>query len=575
MTVGSRCSAASILLSRVQRSIPTSLASLRRSSILVCRPNSNVTSSLVLDPRDRGSNSRDILRHAAGSRLAGPGLKKVRDTTFVRSIGTGQSSNERFLTRGLSANGIVFGTLFFAASLTPSLVPRTTLTQGALGGGCFALGYGLGAFLRWLWAYLELPEPTERVARVLEILSAVFCFAIAAVFLWRADDWQNSIRLLMGMAPVADLRPFLVCLTALATFAMALALARLFQLASFCTAKHTSRYLPRRVANVLSVSVAVVLFWSLANGVFVRVALDLLNSSFRARDALFEPERSKPMDPAQTGSTASLVDWSSLGRAGREFVATRRTAAEISAFTHHPAIEPVRVYVGLNAADTAATRARLALAELKRVGAFDRSMLIVVTPTGTGWIDPSAMNAVEYLHHGDVASVAIQYSYLSSPLSSLVQPEYGAEAARLLFHEVYGYWTTLPKDKRPKLYLHGLSLGAMNSEKSVELFETIGDPINGALWSGPPFGSRLWRSLTDRRNADSPAWLPEFRDGRVVRFMNQTGSSVPADAPWGPTRIVYLQYASDAVTFFDVQDFYRRPAWLEGRRGPDVSPQLR
>jgi len=326
---------------------------------------------------------------------------------------------------------------------------------------------------------------------------------------------------------------------------------------------------------VLSVSVAVVLFWSLANGVFVRVALDLLNSSFRARDALFEPERSKPMDPAQTGSTASLVDWSSLGRAGREFVATRRTAAEISAFTHHPAIEPVRVYVGLNAADTAATRARLALAELKRVGAFDRSMLIVVTPTGTGWIDPSAMNAVEYLHHGDVASVAIQYSYLSSPLSSLVQPEYGAEAARLLFHEVYGYWTTLPKDKRPKLYLHGLSLGAMNSEKSVELFETIGDPINGALWSGPPFGSRLWRSLTDRRNADSPAWLPEFRDGRVVRFMNQTGSSVPADAPWGPTRIVYLQYASDAVTFFDVQDFYRRPAWLEGRRGPDVSPQLR
>jgi uncharacterized membrane protein len=81
--------------------------------------------------------------------------------------------------------------------------------------------------------------------------------------------------------------------------------------------------------------------------------------------------------------------------------------------------------------------------------------------------------------------------------------------------------------------------------------------------------------LTDWRNAGSPAWLPEFRDGRIVRFMNQTGGGVPADAPWGPTRIVYLQYASDAVTFFDFHGFYRSPAWLDGRRGPDVSLELR
>ena len=45
--------------------------------------------------------------------------------------------------------------------------------------------------------------------------------------------------------------------------------------------------------------------------------------------------------------------------------------------------------------------------------------LIVVMPTGTGWIDPAAMDTVEYLHGGDVASVAIQYSYLTSWLSLL------------------------------------------------------------------------------------------------------------------------------------------------------------
>ena len=122
------------------------------------------------------------------------------------------------------------------------------------------------------------------------------------------------------------------------------------------------------------------------------------------------------------------------------------------------------------------------------------------------------MDSVEYLHDGDVASVAVQYSYLSSPLSLIVQPEYGAETARVLLREIYGYWSSLPKDTRPKLYLFGLSLGAMNSEKSAELFEMIGDPINGALWSGPPFKSRTWRSFTDARNEGSPQWLPEFRD---------------------------------------------------------------
>src|SRR5262245_42711690 len=97
--------------------------------------------------------------------------------------------------------------------------------------------------------------------------------------------------------------------------------------------------------------------------------------------------------------------------------------------------------------------------------------------------------------------------------------DYGTDAARAVFKEIYEYWTTLPKDRRPRLYLHGLSLGA-NSEQSTDLIEVLGDPFAGALWSGPPYSSRLWRSLTDGRNPGSPAWLPRFRDGSFVRFMN-------------------------------------------------------
>lgn len=477
--------------------------------------------------------------------------------------------------QSLSGVGLSLGALFFAAALTPTLVPRSSLTQGALAGACFAIGYAAGVLWRWLWHYLELPEPSPRMRSIANTLVAVACLLVVIVFLWRAAEWQNSIRAVMKMEPVETARPFKTSAIALITFLVLLALARLFGLVTHFLSARIRRFVPRKIADAVGVLVAVLLFWSIANNLLIRTAFRVLDSSFREFDALLEPERPQPTAPGKTGSTASLVRWNELGRAGREFVASGPSAAQISAFTGRPSQQPVRVYVGLLGADTPRERAKLALEELKRQGGFDRSTLIVITPTGTGWIDPAAMDAVEYLLDGDVASVAVQYSYLNSPLSLLFQPEYGAAAARALFAEIYGYWTTLPRDKRPKLYLHGLSLGAMNSEKSAELFETIGNPIDGAVWSGPPFESRIWRSITENRNEGSPAWLPEFRDGRFVRFMNQDGPTVPADAPWGRMRVVYLQYASDPIVFFDYRDAYRRPAWMNPPRGPDVSPELR
>ncbi len=474
----------------------------------------------------------------------------------------------------LSGIGLVLGTLFFAASLTPTLVPRTYLTQGVLAGACFALGYGIGVFWRWLWAYLELPEPGEKLRFHANTVIAVLCAAVALYFLWNTAAWQNSIRQLMQMEPVTSAHPVKLTFIALVTFVALLALARFFREVAYFVTARIRRFVPRRVANVIGAALAILLFWLLANDMVFRLALEAADSSYREYDALIEPERPQPTSASKTGSSASLIAWDDLGRAGREFVTTGPTVEAIGAFTQRPAKEPIRVYVGLNAAGTADERARLALDEMKRVGAFERRLLVVITPTGTGWIDPAAIDSLEYLQDGDVASVAQQYSYLSSPLSLIAEPEYGEEAARVLFRVVYAYWTTLPKDRRPLLYLHGLSLGAMNSEKSAQLFEMLGDPIAGALWSGPPFASRDWRRITDGRNEGSPAWLPQFRDGSFVRFMNQNGLGASAPAPWGPMRVVYLQYASDPVTFFDYRDLYRAPAWMAEPRGPDVSPEL-
>jgi uncharacterized membrane protein len=182
---------------------------------------------------------------------------------------------------------------------------------------------------------------------------------------------------------------------------------------------------------------------------------------------------------------------------------------------------------------------------------------------------------VEYIHRGDIATVAAQYSYLPSPLALTTEAPSGAEMARALFQEVYGYWTQLPKGDRPKLYLHGVSLGALNSDLSFDLYDVLGDPFHGALWAGPPFRSRSWSRITASRTPSSPAWLPRFRDGSVVRFANQHGGLDAGSAPWGPLRIAYLQYASDPVTFFSARTFFREPEWLRAPRGPDVSPKLR
>lgn len=41
----------------------------------------------------------------------------------------------------LSGVGLALGALFFAAALTPTLVPRSYLMQGVLAGTCFAIVY--------------------------------------------------------------------------------------------------------------------------------------------------------------------------------------------------------------------------------------------------------------------------------------------------------------------------------------------------------------------------------------------------------------------------------------------------
>ncbi len=470
--------------------------------------------------------------------------------------------------------GLICGVILFAASLTPSLIPRTYMVQGVLSGIAFAAGYLLGMVLQGLWRYLELPQLSLRPMRYLKWALAIASLALLVVSLYHVKAWQNSVRLAVGMEPLETGYPVYVFLVALLTFILFYVLARLLLAFGRTLSRWLYSRFPRRVSLVLGATLAVLLIVTLANGVLLKYAFQFADRTFQQYDALLEPDRPQPLIAERAGSKESRLDWQKLGRAGREFVASGPSAAQISAFTQREAMEPIRLYAGLQMADTAEARAQLLLDELIRVGAFARSALVVITPTGTGWIDPSATDGLEYLYEGDIASVALQYSYLNSPMSLVFQPESGMESAQALFRAVYGHWKTLPPGSRPKLYLHGLSLGAFNSQRSFTLFDILGDPIDGALWSGPPFPSELWRNLTNQREANTPEWLPVVEQGRFVRFMNQNGTYSGADAPWGNSRFVFLQYASDAITFFERSLFYREADWMKSPRGPDVSPLL-
>lgn len=479
-----------------------------------------------------------------------------------------------WLDRRTSGVGLVTGALFVAGSLTPSLIPRSPQIQGILAGFCFAAGYGVAVLAGALWRYLQLPRMTDRQARLLVPAMGAVALVIVTVFLLRSAEWQNDIRAAMTLPPAEGVAPFVVAGLGTAVASVLLILGKLLVALGRYVSARIAQVLPRRQARVLGVLLTILVTYQVFSGVLVRNVVSSIDQSAQALDDLIPAEQIAPDQPWQTGSAESLVAWQDLGREGRNFVATTPDPQAIARVTGKPARQPLRVYVGLNAADTLTARADLAVRELERAGGFDRSTLVVAMPTGTGWMDPAAIEPLEHLNHGDVATVALQYSYLQSWISLLVQPEQAAEAGRALFGAVHRRWQQLPEETRPRLYLYGLSLGAHSSQQSLRLHEMLDQPIDGALWVGPPFVSQLWQTLTAERDPGSPAWLPHLTTGEVVRFTDGR-QSVHDGGPWGEVRIVFLQYGSDPIVFFRSDSAIRPPEWLASPRAPEVSPDLR
>lgn len=476
-----------------------------------------------------------------------------------------------------SALGVIVGVIALALSLTPSLIPRTWVQQAVISALTFLCGYGIGEGLRSLWVYLGLPTFSPPNDRRASIALFVASGAILVFFMFRALAWQNNVREMVGLEPVSSAHPIQTVLLALLLSAVLLIVLRFLWWLGQLVATWISRAIPRRVGRVIGVALGIVVVVMLLNGVLFRTVSNALNTTYSLRDGENYDNVYPPTSPLRSGSPESLLAWETLGREGRRFVGTGPTADEISQFWGGaPALEPIRIYVGDKSAATLDERAELALQEMLRTGAFDRKALVLVTSTGNGWVDANSVNAVEFIYGGDTALVSFQYSYLPSVYALIADKSAATDASLAMFNKIQEHWRTLDPAARPEFYLHGLSLGAYGSQAAVSSVNQFNDPINGALWAGPPFVSEFWHRLTRDREAGTPIWLPIYQGGTTIRFTN-TGDNLQENAgDWQDNRFVYLQQAGDPIVFFTVSSLYRMPDWLEeDQRSPKAPSQMR
>ena len=237
-------------------------------------------------------------------------------------------------------------------------------------------------------------------------------------------------------------------------------------------------------------------------------------------------------------------------------------------------MEPIRVYAGLNSAPSIEAESALVVRELERTGAFNRKVLVVATTTGTGWLNPAMIDPLEYMNNGDTAVAAIQYSFLPSWITFIADKGPAQEAGRDLFDAVYGVWSRLPADHRPKLVVFGESLGSFGGETAFSGVNDIRNRTSGVLWVGPTNDNTLWTQFTADRDPGTPEWQPVYRGGNTVRFITAPSQLSPVPADWAEPRVVYLQNTSDPIVWWSWALAFHQPDWLRGTHPPDVSSAM-
>jgi uncharacterized membrane protein len=132
----------------------------------------------------------------------------------------------------------------------------------------------------------------------------------------------------------------------------------------------------------------------------------------------------------------------------------------------------------------------------------------------------------------------------------------------------------VPVDQRPRLLVFGESMGSFGGEAPFRGVSDLRAHTNGVLWVGPPNSNVLWQRYTDRREPGTTEVLPVYDGGGTVRFAATAADLHRPASPWRWPRVVFLQHASDPITWWSPGLLVSRPDWLEEPRGRDVAPEM-
>ena len=482
--------------------------------------------------------------------------------------------------------GVLFAAVFFCLSLTPSLLPRDWLTAGIIGAINAAIGYGIGVLIGAIGRRLVLSRrswwpPRRDVRRVLQAAVIVVAISASVLTVLQAAAWQRDVAAVMGIDGPATAGYLRRLVVALPIAAMLIAAARVVKDAIKFLARGMIRRwnLNDEIAMFVGTAIVAVLIITLVNGVLVRGFLAGASAVFQPRNTATRPGVEQPLRSEKSGSPSSFAPWDTLGFQGRNFTGTGPSVEELTTLNNRPAKEPIRIYAGLQSAGTIEERVAVLLSELQRTRAYERSLLVMIPTTGTGWVDPVAARSIESMYNGDTVLVAMQYSYLPSWISFIADQQKSIQAARAMVDAVHRRWLHWPPAQHPVLALYGESLGSLAGQGAFEFLPDIAEKnVTSVLWVGPPNASGLWKALTVRRDPGTPEVQPRYDNGRTVRFAQASGpeeiAAVAAPA-WDRPRVLFMQHASDPVVWWSTDLLFRRPDWLSEPPGFDRSASMR
>ena len=270
-----------------------------------------------------------------------------------------------------------------------------------------------------------------------------------------------------------------------------------------------------------------------------------------------------PESPYVTGGPGSAVPFATLAREGRRFTSKVLNRDEIEQVMGEPAkADPIRAFVGLPTAPSMAERVAILMAELERMGAFERDLLVLVSPTGSGYINYVAAEAVEYLTLGSSAIFGVGYSVLPS-LMSMRQTDLAVSQNRAVLDAVTTRLRGIAAERRPRLVTYGESLGANTLQDvwcGVGVAGLRRDGVSAALFLGTPAAGRFareWRAEPQRMDPQ----------GQLIEVDNFAEYLARCTTHPDTGRYVLLTHLDDPVAKFERQLLVRRPDWL----GPPTS----